>query len=54
MKKGMSAQCYIFKKKLLLISFYRKKNISYDEVAYIVNSHSKVIESYCITILKDT
>lgn len=51
MEEKVSIQYYIFKKKLLMIHFYSKKEFSYEEIANIVSSHEEIISAYCITLL---
>lgn len=52
MDKKIRIQYCLFKKKLLLIEFYQKKDLSYDEIAYILDSRVEIIQSYCLTLLK--
>ncbi|SKA04186.1 hypothetical protein SAMN02745191_0048 [Anaerorhabdus furcosa] len=53
MEDGMRIQYYIFRKKLLLINFYRKKEMSYEDIAYVLSRHTKIIKTYCTTLLYD-
>lgn len=53
MEDGMRIQYYIFRKKLLLINFYRKKEMSYEDIAYVLSSRTEIIKTYCMTLLYD-
>ena len=52
-EEDMTINYYIFKKKLLFIQFYRMNDMSYEEIAYILDSHPVIVEFYCEVILNE-
>lgn len=48
-----SEQYIIFMKQLEIIYFYRSHyHLNFEQIAFIVGSHSKIIECYCLYLLK--
>ena len=50
--KKHSIKYELFIKKLQLIRFYRDKHISYENIAYIMHSDSRIIKMYDYALLK--
>lgn len=53
MEEKISIQYYIFRKKLLMIDFYRRQAFSYEGIAYVMSSRTEIVRAYCTTLLHD-